>query len=338
MPITRKEALLNSISGGESANLSPITREEQYLAYIAGESNSYPITPITRGEVYLDKIAKRGVSGGNGGDTPSGENKLVKIIDRTATEITAEDLQGATKIGRQAFAYLYSLTSIALPNTVTIIEQNAFTYCNSLVNLIISNSVKSIAQNAFTYCSYLKNLIIPNSVTSIGEMAFYNCTQLQTVTIGSGVKSLEAATFSGCGNVKYYDFTSHTSVPTLKDKNAIQGSTSFEIRVPMALATAWKAATNWSTYASKIVGVGFNLVEKDVSFTFRIGMTWGEFVNSDYNIGYDENGDEYTPFYIADDAVYYTYPSGSGYTQLNGEGCSVNDEIINGKEYYTDDY
>lgn len=63
--ITRKETLLKSIANGTSSALKPITREEQYLAYIAGESKSFPTTPITREEAFLDKIAKSGVSGGS---------------------------------------------------------------------------------------------------------------------------------------------------------------------------------------------------------------------------------------------------------------------------------
>lgn len=65
--ITREEMLLNSIANSENSNLSPITREEQYLSYIAGETNTYPIKPITRKEFYLDKIAKSDISGGGSG-------------------------------------------------------------------------------------------------------------------------------------------------------------------------------------------------------------------------------------------------------------------------------
>jgi N-acetylneuraminic acid mutarotase len=62
--ITRKEAYLKSIGDGTSSALKPITREEQYLAYIAGESKSFPTNPITREEAFLDKIAKNGAGGG----------------------------------------------------------------------------------------------------------------------------------------------------------------------------------------------------------------------------------------------------------------------------------
>lgn len=62
--ITRKEMLLQSISDGVSSAIAPITREEQYLAYIAGEGASYPKSPITREEGYLAKIAQNGTGGG----------------------------------------------------------------------------------------------------------------------------------------------------------------------------------------------------------------------------------------------------------------------------------
>ena len=56
--------------------------------------------------------------------------------------------------------------------------------------------------------------------------------------------------------MKYYDFSTHTSVPTLSNTNAFTDiPADCEIRVPAALYDSWKSATNWSTYASKIVGV-----------------------------------------------------------------------------------
>jgi hypothetical protein len=56
--------------------------------------------------------------------------------------------------------------------------------------------------------------------------------------------------------MKYYDFTSHTTVPTLVNTNVFNGIPSdCEIRVPAALYDEWIAATNWTGYASKIVAV-----------------------------------------------------------------------------------
>ena len=58
-----------------------ITRKEQYLAYIAGKSNTYPITPITREEMFLAEIAKRISSGSS---EVSGGVGILKI-EKTST-------------------------------------------------------------------------------------------------------------------------------------------------------------------------------------------------------------------------------------------------------------
>ena len=77
-----------------------------------------------------------------------------------------------------------------------------------------------------------------------------------SITIPDGVTSIGSNAFNNCSGVRYYDFTHHTAVPTLSNANAFNDiAADCEIRVPAALANKWKAATNWATYAVKIVGV-----------------------------------------------------------------------------------
>ena len=86
-PITRKEKLLKAIANGENPQISPITREEQYLSFIAGSGNSVPDNPITREEVYLDKIARQGIGGGggSGGGEPTPSEDAVNFYDYDGT-------------------------------------------------------------------------------------------------------------------------------------------------------------------------------------------------------------------------------------------------------------
>ncbi|MCL2064413.1 MAG: leucine-rich repeat domain-containing protein [Candidatus Cloacimonetes bacterium] len=63
------------------------------------------------------------------------------------------------------------LTSITIPNTVTIIGNNAFAY-NSLTSLIIPNSVTSIGNSAFEGNS-INGLWIGQNMKTIGDRAFY---------------------------------------------------------------------------------------------------------------------------------------------------------------------
>ena len=162
---------------------------------------------------------------------------------------------GVTSIGTYAFYRCYSLTSITIPDGVTSIEVYAFSHCYSLTSITIPDGVTSI-EGAFYYCYSLASITIPDGVTSIGSQTFNNCYSLASITIPDGVTSIRDNAFNNCYGVAFYDFSNHTSVPTLANTNAFTNiSADCQIRVPASLVDEWKAATNWSTYANYIVGV-----------------------------------------------------------------------------------
>lgn len=161
-----------------------------------------------------------------------------------------------TNIESYAFTYCYSLASITIPNSVTNIGSYAFNYCYSLAPITISSGVTSVEYKAFNYCYSIVSITIPNSVTSIRSGAFNACYSLASIAISGRVTTIESMVFYECYGVAFYDFTEHTSIPRLSSINAFTYiAADCEIRVPAALVDAWKAATNWSTYADHIVGV-----------------------------------------------------------------------------------
>ena len=97
---------------------------------------------------------------------------------------------------------------------------------------------------------------IPEGTTSIGVYAFAYCLSLASIIIPDGVTSIGEGAFGNCTNLTEIDFSTHTTVPTLISTNAFSNTyANLVIKVPSALLDEWKAATNWSTYADKIVGV-----------------------------------------------------------------------------------
>lgn len=184
-----------------------------------------------------------------------------------------------TSIAQYCFTGCSSLASITIPKSVTSIGNYACNGCTSLLRFTVPNGATSIGTYVFNSCSSLSFVDIPNSVTSIGTYAFGNCYCLESITIPAGVASIPNSVFrscyslasifvpnsvtsianyvfNNCYSVAVYDFSTHTSVPTLSNTNSFSGiPADCEIRVPAALYDQWIAATNWSTYANNIVAV-----------------------------------------------------------------------------------
>ena len=89
-----------------------------------------------------------------------------------------------TSIGALAFKRS-TLTSITIPNSVTVIGPNAFQFCNNLTTVTLGNSVETIAGTAFMGCGKLTSIAIPSSVTTIGDNAFNGCSSLASVTFSA---------------------------------------------------------------------------------------------------------------------------------------------------------
>jgi hypothetical protein len=173
----------------------------------------------------------------------------------TITKIELGD--NVSGINANAFSSCEWLGGVKIPAQITKFGERAFANCSSLQNINIPDGVTSIPGWMIGNGYSLKNIDIPDGVTSIGDNAFRYCNCFRgTIIIPASVMSIGGYAFYNCVGVLVYDFTKHTSVPTLVAGSAFNNmSSDCQIRVPAALVDEWKAATNWSTFASKIVGV-----------------------------------------------------------------------------------
>jgi len=167
------------------------------------------------------------------------------------TSVTIPD--SVTSIGDQTFAGCTSLTSVTIGRSVSTIPNNAFLGCSGLTSVTIPNSVNSIGNQAFADCSGLTSVTIPNSVTRIGSHAFNGCSAMTSVTIGNSITSISYAAFNNCTSLA--SFTVRATTPPTLDIAFQFASNTFVIYVPAESVDAYKAASGWSTYASRIQAI-----------------------------------------------------------------------------------
>lgn len=264
-PVTRQEQLLSAIATGGDI-ISPVTREEMYLAYMAGDTSIVLPKPVTRKEQFLYQAC---LNGGGGGakepyieETYDSNGKLTSAVLHGQPLIRDRAFIGCyllasvtipnrvTSIGNEAFYDCKSLTSITIPDSVTKIGDFAFASCGSLTSVTIPDGVTQIGANTFMECEKLTSVTIPDGVTKIGFSAFAFCSSLTSVTIPNSVTSIGASAFEQCLRMVEYHMKP-TTPPTLLNSNAFGGIRSdCIIYVPEGCLEAYQSAKNWNKYAS----------------------------------------------------------------------------------------
>ena len=156
-----------------------------------------------------------------------------------------------TSIGTQAFYGCSGMTSCTIGSGVTTISQAAFANCTSLTSCTIGSGVTTIGGGAFENCRSLTSIDIPNSVTSIDTSAFSSCSNLTSVTIPSSVTSIGNNAFYYCSSLQSITVEA-TTPPTLVGYHVFKNTNNCPIYVPDASVNAYKSASRWTSYASRI--------------------------------------------------------------------------------------
>lgn len=186
----------------------------------------------------------------------------ITSADTTASEYPKSGMTSAvvgdcvTTLTTKAFEGCRKLSSITISNSVTSIGSTSagdvFYDCISLSSVTIPNSVTLIGFDAFVSCSSLTSVTIGSGVTTIGEGAFYDCRSLSSITIPSSVTSIGLEAFELCLSLTSVTIEA-TNPPTLGNR-AFDSSVQV-FYVPCSSVDTYKAASGWSSYASKIQGI-----------------------------------------------------------------------------------
>lgn len=176
-----------------------------------------------------------------------GENYLPDIVDKTITEITDYRL---TRFPISLCADCVVLEAVNAPNVVSVGE-SAFARCKKLARFMCEK-VESFEKLS------LSNTRIVNAdfreCTFIGLQAFYFVSSLRRAHFPK-VASIQAQAFHTCSTLEALIIRKTDAVCVLSNVNAFTGSPIATgkgyVYVPAVLVEEYKAATNWSTYASQ---------------------------------------------------------------------------------------
>jgi len=99
------------------------------------------------------------------------------------------------------FEFCSNLTSITLPEGLTLIGEKSFRKCYALKHIQISSTVTEIRENAFAECSSLATLHIPQNLTTIWSGAFTYCQSLMSISVDEANPRYDSR--NGCNAIIY---------------------------------------------------------------------------------------------------------------------------------------
>lgn len=207
------------------------------------------------------------------GNLYSNYENIVSLCKYAAGKTNASFVipDGVVYINDYAFYQCRNLTSITIPNGVVDIGRYAFCGIQGLTNVVIPDSVTTIWDEAFAHCGLLTSLVIGNSVTTILDKAFAHCGgYLKSVTIPKSVIHMYSNVFKQTGI----------------DKLRIYCEVS---RKPSGWWDKWNYETfyNGKDEYHPVTWGNYDLIRDftidEVTYQYVDGMTWGEWVDSDYN-------------------------------------------------------
>ena len=214
----------------DEINLKDITKTYyEFFGWYKDENFTEPISKIEKGTVGdLTLYAKVSYNPLNFQEID--DSYMVVECDMGAKEVVIPSTHNGrpvTNIGFSAFSNCIELTSVKIPNSVTIISEYAFSSCEALTRVNIPSSVTTLCARAFENCKSLKSIEIPNSITSIGNYVFAGCESLTSIVIPGSVTTIGNNAFAYCeslasiiipngvtriGNFAFVDCKSLTSI------------------------------------------------------------------------------------------------------------------------------
>lgn len=250
--------VIDSYCFGDSQSLTSVTFTDELTGInqsaFSGCTSLSSIT-IPSGVTLIAQYAFQGCTSLTGITIP----KSVESIPNTAfsgctgmTSLVFEEGSKLTALTNYSFAGCKSLTGVTIPSGITTMGA-AFNDCTSLSSVTFENNSQLTTIDGFGGCTSLTGITIPSSVTTVKNSAFSICRSLTSIDIPAGVTNIGNQAFRGCSGLT--GVTVNATTPPTLGTTVFDNTNNCPIYVPCNSASAYRAATNWSAYASRIHGI-----------------------------------------------------------------------------------
>lgn len=168
-------------------------------------------------------------------------NKKVQIHSGSIAGVSLTDFVQGTMQGEYIDA------------NVTSLRFGAFASCVNLTKVSLPNCTQIMGNYMFFTAANLEEISLPNVISGTFSSTFRGCPKLKTIDLRSlGGATLKTYCFRNCSSLETLIFGG-TEINTIIDTSVLYGTPeTMSIYVPDNLVDAYKTATNWTTFASRI--------------------------------------------------------------------------------------
>lgn len=163
------------------------------------------------------------------------------------TSLKSIRLDNITSIGSNSFDGCSSLEEIYMPKVVTLSDY-ASQRCSKLAGDFILNDLKTLGRNNLYGCN-ITSINMPN-IETIGLYSLIDNKQLKSIEIGDKITSITNDSVKNCTSLEYIIIRAIT--PPSIGSTTLSNCNNCLIYVPDDSVTAYREASGWSLYASRI--------------------------------------------------------------------------------------
>lgn len=143
------------------------------------------------------------------------------------------------------------IANLGVISTLPFREHGVFQECVNLQEVVLPNTLIEIGRRCFLDCRSLKNILLPEGVEIIGDTAFNSCEVLKYIGLPSTLTKIWGWCFDN--NPLLNVAICKAEVPPASDKALfVSVDETLLIYVPSYSVEAYRTATHWRAYASRI--------------------------------------------------------------------------------------